>query len=182
LKTLSLLYISMERSTLPRCEREASARSPRYDREAVGEESDGTIARPSARSPRYEREAVSGESPVRPRGRRRGVPGTTARPSARSHRYDGEAVGDQSQTLSVSEGERPITPSQRGILMPPLPGNRPRFRTTTGSESGLSPSLTLRVWLWSPPASRSYRGLLADASRSYRGLFADGLALAPGKR
>jgi len=181
LETLSLLYISMERSTLPRYDREASARRPRYDREA------------SARSPRYDREAVGEESPVRPRGRRRGVPDTTARPSARSprydreasarsHRYDGEAVGDQSQTLSVSEGERPITPSQRGILMPPLPGNRPRFRTTTGSESGLSPSLTLRVWLWSPPASRSYRGLLADASRSYRGLFADGLALAPGKR
>ena len=28
---------------------------------------------------------------------------------------------------------------------------------------GLSPSLTLRVWLWSPTASRSYRGLLADS-------------------
>jgi len=38
-----------------------------------------------------------------------GVRSTVARPSARSLRYDREAVIDQSQTLSVSEGERPTT-------------------------------------------------------------------------
>jgi len=41
----------------------------------------------------YERETDDGESPVRARGRRRGVPGTTARRSVAG-----------SQTLSVSEG------------------------------------------------------------------------------
>jgi hypothetical protein len=34
----------------------------------------GTTARPSARSPRYDREAVGEESPVRPRGRQRPEP------------------------------------------------------------------------------------------------------------
>jgi len=72
----------------------------------------GTTARLSARSPtvrprgrrhallRCDREAVGGESPVRPWGRRQGVPGTTERPSAGSPRYDREAVSNPSQTLS----------------------------------------------------------------------------------
>jgi hypothetical protein len=118
--------------------------------------------------PRYDREAVGEESPVRPRGRQRGVPGTTARPSARSPRYDREAVSDQSQTLSVSEGESPTTVASRVRNLVDS-GRTTASEKALGSVVGRSPSLTLRVWLWSLTASRSYRGLLAD-----------GLAVVPG--
>jgi|GEM_PF-1909189 len=138
-----------------------------------------TTARPSA-----------GSSPVRPRGRRRGVPGTTARPSAGSSpvrprgcrrgvpRYDREAVSDQSQTLSVSEGESPLTLPVVVRKRGRFPGEGviriPRWEGVVGR----SPSLTLRVWLWSPTASRSYRGTPRRRPRGRTGeLPADSLAL-----
>jgi len=157
-----------------------TARSPRYGREVISEESPvrprghqrgvpGTTARPSMGSPRYDREVVGEESPVRPRGCRRGVPGTIARSSARSPRYDREVISDQSQTLSVSEGESPLS-------LPVVVRKRRRFPGNGGIRIprwegviGHSPSLTLRVWLWSLTASRSYRGLPVD-----------GLAVVPG--
>jgi len=231
----------------------------RYDREAVGGESDGTTARPSAGSPtvrpRGRRRGVPGTSArpstgsptVRPGGRRRGVrrydreavggesDGTTGRPSARSptvrprgrrrgvRRYDREAVGEESpvrprgvgnpsQTLSVSEGESPLPSSAWLSERCVSRGNHRRFRTRTDDDRGLSPSLTLRVWLGlptprgrtgdspptprgrtgdSPPTPRGRtgdspptpRGRTGDspptASRSYRGLPADGLAVVP---
>jgi len=103
---------------------------------------------------------MAGSPSVRPRGRWRGV-----------RRYDREAVSDQSQTPSVSEGESPPRPSQRGLARRGEPTQaspvrpRPEGRAHPGQPSASSsrratPSsgepTMIGSRIWSPsPTSRT---------------------------